>query len=66
MAQKKVPSNPTKDLKFTKGKQDVFSIRLPTELINAVEVAAKEQGWSKSEFVQMVLDQYLTHTGFKK
>jgi metal-responsive CopG/Arc/MetJ family transcriptional regulator len=63
MAIKKVPDNPAKDLKFTKGDKEVFSVRLPEELIKAVNSAAKEQGWAKSEFVQMVLDQYLVHTG---
>ena len=66
MTIKKVPDNPAKDLKFIKGKQEVFSIRLPAELIKAVDIAAKEHGWAKSEFVQMGLDQYRVHIGCKK
>lgn len=66
MAIKKIPDNPGKDMRFNKGEREVFSVRLPRDLVRAIEATAKSQGWAKSDFVQMVLDQYLVHVGFKE
>lgn len=45
-------------LKFTDGKRDMISVRLPGDLIKELEKIVKTTGWSMTAVVHLALDEY--------
>ena len=59
MAKYDVPKRPTIKRKYHVGERKLFTIRLPSDLLRRLEADCKYKGYTKTELVEIVLDQYL-------
>lgn len=54
-----VPKRPIVKRKYEEGSRHLFTIRLPSKLLKRLEKDCKEKSYTKTELVEIVLDQYL-------
>lgn len=47
------------DRKYTQGLRKMISIRLPERLMEELDRIAREKGWTTTDVIQTVLDQYV-------
>ena len=51
---------------YTGGDKKAVGVRLPEELVKALEKIAKETGWTLTDVIQTALDEYVQKNSGKK
>lgn len=54
-----IPKRPVVKRKYSEGERKLFTIRLPDQLIKRLVRDCKDKNYTKTEMVELVLDQYL-------
>lgn len=54
-----IPQKPKQE--FSGGKREVISLRLPKDLLKRLEKEMKDKGYSQTELIELILDQYFQY-----
>lgn len=62
MAKFDIPKRPTIKRKYDEGERQLFTIRLPKRLLERLDREIAKKGYSKTELVEIIIDQYLQYS----
>lgn len=61
MAKFNVPARPRVKRKYQEGNRKTVSVRLPQELMDRLAKECKAKGYTQTEIIEIVLDQYFQY-----
>lgn len=59
-----IPARPKQ--KYSEGERKILSIRLPESLLKRLNKEIKDKGYTQTELIELILDQYFQYSDDKK